>query len=153
MSEIQIRRATETDLPAAAELRWQWLLELDQRPQGSREDYIAYLTEWARSAPGHECFLAARGDAVIGMAWLAITDRVPSAAAFDRRSGDLQSVYVLAAERHHGVGGQLVHAVATRAAELGLEHLTVHARALAIDLYQRHGFAMQPQLMLLKPGG
>ncbi len=51
-----------------------------------------------------------RGDVVIGMTWLAITQRVPHPRAFERLSGDVQCVYVVPAERARGVGGELIEA-------------------------------------------
>jgi GNAT superfamily N-acetyltransferase len=151
VNEIEVRPATNADLPKVAGLRWQWMLENAQTPAGTQAEFVEHLTIWAQAAAHHECFLATRGDTVIGMAWLAITDRVPAAEKFDRRSGDLQSVYVVAGERNRGVGGRLVEAVAQRARDLGLQHVTVHSSSRAIPAYMRHGFRPVPKLMLLDP--
>jgi GNAT superfamily N-acetyltransferase len=151
VNEIEVRPATDADLPKAAGLRWQWMLESGQTPAGTEAEYVERFASWARATSRHECFLATRAGTVVGMAWLAVTDRVPAADAFDRRSGDLQSVYVVADERNRGVGGRLVDAVAQRARELGLQHVTVHSSNRAIPAYQRHGFQAMPKLMLLDP--
>ena len=151
MDAIEVRPATNADMPTAAGLRWRWMLEDAGTPTGTEAEYVEYFTTWARQAAHHECFLATRGDTVIGMAWLAVTDRVPAADSFVRRCGDLQSVYVVAEERNQGVGGRLVEAVARRARELGLEHVTVHSDSRAIPAYQRCGFRQVPKLMLLNP--
>jgi GNAT superfamily N-acetyltransferase len=151
MNEIEVRPAAEADLPKAAGLRWQWMLETGQTPAGTEAEYVEHFRNWARGAARHECFLATRAGTVVGMAWLAITDRVPAADAFDRRSGDLQSVYVVAEERNRGVGGRLVDAVVQRAHELELGHVTVHSSSRAIPAYERHGFQAVRELMLLDP--
>ncbi|MFK0296458.1 GNAT family N-acetyltransferase [Streptomyces sp. NPDC090442] len=62
--------------------------------------------------------LLVRGEVVIGMAWLAITQRVPHPRAFERMSGDVQCVYVTPGERDHGLGGVLIKEVVDWASEL-----------------------------------
>jgi GNAT superfamily N-acetyltransferase len=153
VNEIEVRPATTADLPKAAGLRWQWMLDDAHTPAGTEAEFVEYFTTWAQDAARHECFLAMRGDTAIGMAWLAITERVPAAEKFDRHSGDLQSVYVMAAERGRGVGGRLVEAVAQRARDLGLLHLTVHSGRRAIPAYLRYGFRQVPKLMLFDTQG
>lgn len=153
MTDIEVRAATEADLPKAASLRWQWSLENGQELAGTEAEYAERFTAWARGATQHECFVATRAGETIGMAWLAVTDRVPAADSFVRLSGDLQSVYVVPGERNHGVGARLVHAVVARARELGLQHVTVHSSSRAIPAYRRAGFQMLPRLMILDPRG
>jgi GNAT superfamily N-acetyltransferase len=88
-----------------------------------------------------------RDGVIIGMAWLAVVQRVPSPRALRRASGDLQCVYVIPGERDGGVGGRLVEAVLARAQDLGLERVTVHSSPRAIPAYARRGFASSPRLL------
>ncbi|NUT19819.1 MAG: GNAT family N-acetyltransferase [Hamadaea sp.] len=148
MEIIEVRPAAPADLPAAARLRWQWLLEYDETPEGTEAEFVEYFTTWAQTATQHTCHVAVRGDTIVGMAWLAVTDRVPSAQSFVRRSGDLQSVYVVAAERNRGIAGRLVDAVLDQARSLGLRHVTVHSSSKAISVYEGRGFEMVRKLML-----
>ena len=106
------------------------------------------LLEWARQhEASHRCLVLLRGDAVIGMAWLAILPRVPHPSSFDRTSGDVQCVYVTPAERNGGRGGLLIEAVLELARDLGLERVTVHSSERATAAYSRHGFAVSPLLL------
>jgi GNAT superfamily N-acetyltransferase len=148
---IEVRPATNADMAAAAGLRWRWMVEDELAPGGTEVEFVQHFTTWSQVAAHHECFLATRGNTVIGMAWLAISDRVPAADKFERRCGDLQSVYVVPEERSRGVGGRLVDAIAARARELRLEHVTVHSARRAVPAYQRYGFRPVPTLMLLQP--
>jgi GNAT superfamily N-acetyltransferase len=75
-----------------------------------------------------------------GMAWLALHDRVPNPARFDRRTGDVQSVYVVPEARDAGVGTALLEAVLTEARDRELAHVTVHSSERAASLYLRFGF-------------
>src|SRR5262249_33472416 len=106
---------------------------------------------WARAnASSHQCLIVARGDAVIGMAWLAILPRGPSGRDLTRASGGLQWVYVVPGGGDGGLGSQVLGAVLRRARALGLERVTVPSSARAIPVYLRRGFASSPDLLHAK---
>jgi GNAT superfamily N-acetyltransferase len=148
MNGIAIRPAKDDELGAVAALRWQWILENQGAPVTTHDEFVQRFVTWAReSASSHRCMVLVRGDAVIGMAWLAIVQRVPTPRALERASGDVQCVYVVPGERGTGLGGRLIDAVLELAHELGLERVTVHSSARAISAYSRHGFAVSPRLL------
>ncbi|XUL88102.1 GNAT family N-acetyltransferase [Streptomyces galilaeus] len=148
MDDFMIRPAEPAELGAVAELRWRWILEGGEQPVATREEFVRYFVDWAAEHAGsHRCMVAVRDGAVIGMAWPAVVQRVPSPRALHRASGDLQCVYVIPGERDSGVGGRLVEAVLGRARELGLERVTVHSSPRAIPAYARRGFASSPRLL------
>lgn len=146
---VDVRIASPSELLEVGGLRWDSLLENGGSPEDSRGVFSERFAEWGSAHKStHTCFAAVASDGlVIGMAWLAITQRVPSARAFDRASGDLQCVYVIPKLRNSGIGAQLVHAVLERAANLGLERVTVHSSAEAVPLYRRAGFASDDVLL------
>ena len=145
---VSIEGATPQDLPALAELRWRWVLENEGAPIVSRDEFHAVFADWALAhSASHHCTVARRGETVIGMAWLATVDRVPSSRAPVRASGDVQSVYVVPIERNTGVGGRILAAVLERAFEAGLERVTVHSTAGAVTAYERAGFAASARLL------
>jgi GNAT superfamily N-acetyltransferase len=88
----------------------------------------------------HLPFLAEVDDQVVGMAWLMVADRVPSPARRRRRTGDVQSVYVVPEFRDGGVGAAPLDAVLAEARRFGLKHVTVHSSRRAVPFYQRTGF-------------
>ncbi len=149
MTDITVREAEDSDLPAVAALRWQWAVrENGAAPATTRDEFVECFVTWARQhATGHRCVVALRGHAVVGMAWLAITLRVPTPTAPHRTSGDVQCVYVVPAERDSGVGGRLIDGVLDTAWALGLERVTVHSSSRAVAAYARHGFAASPRLL------
>lgn len=143
-----IRPARADELSAVAELRWRWWQENGSTAEVSRAEFVEAFTAWSRENPRtHRCLVVVRDDSVIGMAWLAITQRVPHPGALERASGDLQCVYVLPEERDGGVGGRLIEAVLGCCRELGLERAVVHSSDRAITAYTRHGFAGSPKLL------
>ena len=131
-----------------ATLRWEWLAENGSADLGEREDFVRHFVTWARENAGsHRCTVLARDDRVIGMAWLAVVQRVPTPRAPRRASGDLQCVYVVPEARDGGLGGRLIQAVLDGARELGLERVTVHSTTRAIPAYARSGFQGSPRLL------
>jgi GNAT superfamily N-acetyltransferase len=154
MENMDIRPARPTDLAAVAALRWEWLVEnrseeLGERENfGEREDFVRHFVSWAgENAGSHRCLVLVRDDRVIGMAWLAVVQRVPTPRAPRRASGDLQCVYVVPEARDGGLGGRLIRAVLDGARELGLERVTVHSSPRAVPAYARSGFQESPRLL------
>ncbi|MEV0457711.1 GNAT family N-acetyltransferase [Catellatospora methionotrophica] len=148
IDDTTVRRVTPAEFRAAAVLRWRSEYEREADPPPPSEDYVSRFAQWAAEhADTHHCMIAVRGDSVLGAAWLALTPRVPIPPAFDRRSGDVQSVYVLPAERGRGLGDRLVGAVLKLAAELGVGRVTVHSGSRAVEVYRRRGFASSPHLL------
>ncbi|MGY4856552.1 GNAT family N-acetyltransferase [Cryobacterium sp. AP23] len=149
---VSIRPAEPGDLPAVAELRWQWVLENEGIPVVTHEEFLRVFAEWARNnSASHHCTVARRGHTVIGMAWLAVVPRVPSSRAPVRASGDVQCVYVMPAERDSGIGGRMLTAVLARAFQEGLERVTVHSTPGAVTAYERAGFTASARLVQATP--
>ncbi len=135
--QLSVRAATIDDAAALAELR----LAGD-----TDRDYARRFATWmAAHASTHLPFVAVEGTDVIGVAWLALAERVPSPERPQRRCGDVQSVYVRPDRRDRGVGTALMAAVLAEARRRGLEHVTVHSSVRAVRLYERAGFGHDPQ--------
>jgi GNAT superfamily N-acetyltransferase len=119
--------AADEDGAALAGLRWAWAAEAGQLERSESSFRRAFLA-WAESSGGrHLPFLAeVRGEAV-GMAWLALMERVPSPGAVVRAGGDLQGVYLVRQLRGRGIGAQLIRSVIATASERGLAYLSVRA--------------------------
>jgi GNAT superfamily N-acetyltransferase len=151
MDKVTVRPAEQGELGAVAGLRWQWILENEGAAPAAvdREDFIRHFVTWAeRNASSHRCMVLAGSDSgILGMAWLAVVQRVPTPHALDRASGDLQCVYVVPAARDAGLGGRLITETLARARDLGLERVTVHSSPRAIPAYARQGFENSPRLL------
>ncbi|THG31525.1 GNAT family N-acetyltransferase [Naasia lichenicola] len=141
MSGATVRQANLADVRLAAALRWAWVMEEQAGSSSlSRDDFIAEFVDWAdQHAATHQCFVAEVEGAVVGMAWLAVTDRVPSPRSLNRRTAGIQSVYVSPELRNQGIGSLLIEAVVRAAASSGAERLTVHSSPGAVSAYDRAG--------------
>ncbi|MGW3965253.1 GNAT family N-acetyltransferase [Amycolatopsis sp. NPDC005003] len=148
MTKIEVRAARPAELETVAGLRWRWVAERDGLPDAGRDAFVREFAAWAReNAATHRCLVLVRAGRVLGMAFLAITPRVPTPSAPSRAAGDVQSVYVVPEARDGGLGGQLIDGVLRLAAELGLERVTVHSSPRAVPAYERRGFAVAPELL------
>jgi GNAT superfamily N-acetyltransferase len=149
--EIVVRRAAADDVPALARLRWRWVVEeTDGNADIERASFMDFFTTWAldhlnRYVP----FVVEVDGQLAGMAWLSLTERVPSPRALERRTGDVQSVYVVPELRGQGVGRRLIDAVIRHARDIELRHLTVHSAATATGFYARLGFSDTERWMAL----
>ncbi|WP_106181607.1 GNAT family N-acetyltransferase [Prauserella shujinwangii] len=148
MESLTVRPPEEEEIPALAELRWQWILEKGASPSTGRDEFVSAFARWAReNRSSHRPVILLRGREILGMAWLALVPRVPTPLAVERSSGDVQGVYVVAHERGRGHGGRLIAALLRLAEDLGLERVTVHSSERAVPVYERSGFTASPRLL------
>ncbi|MEU4164096.1 GNAT family N-acetyltransferase [Actinoplanes sp. NPDC026670] len=138
--DVTVRRASDADAPALAGLRWRRATQDHGYEGDNLDEFVATLGEWMRDHPEHLAFVAEADGEVVGMAWLAVLDRVPTATRYARRGGDVQSVFVVPELRDRRVGALLMSAVLDEARSLELEHVTVHSSPRAVPFYERNGW-------------
>ena len=154
MSVVVRAAAPGTDTAALARLRWAWAFEKDAVPPGSGDgpspEFLAAFATWvAANALRHKAFLALAGERPVGMAWLAVIERVPDALLPVRRSGLVQSVFVLPGHRDGGVGALLMAALVDEARARSLDYLLVNPSRRSVPFYRRLGFAGDDRLSLV----
>jgi GNAT superfamily N-acetyltransferase len=138
---VVVRLAGDGDAATLARLRWRW--RADEEGETGLEQavfieaFIRWLTEHRES---HIAWVAEVDGEAVGMAWLAVIDRVPRPGNFLRLAGNLQSVYVTPAERGKGVGLALVQAAAHEARRRAFDYVSVHPSRESFSLYRRAGF-------------
>jgi GNAT superfamily N-acetyltransferase len=136
-----IRRAGLNDASGLARLRWLWrTVERGEYGLSEAEFEAAFTHWWSARTVSHIAYVAEDAGAVVGMAWLAVFDRMPQPRQLERLAGNVQSVFVLEAYRNRGTGRALVDAVITEAKLRGLGYLIVHPSMRAYPLYERLGF-------------
>jgi len=145
-----IHRAALDDAAALARLRWVWRTTERGEHGLSLSAFETALTDWwATRQDDHAAFIAERSGRAVGMAWLAIFDRIPQPRQVARLAGNVQSVFVLEEQRNQGIGRALVEAVIDEARARGLGYLIVHPSERAYPLYERIGFAETNQILHL----
>jgi GNAT superfamily N-acetyltransferase len=139
---MMVRRAGDGDEPALARLRWVWRVEERDEEGMDWSQFLDALTAWIHDhRESHLAWLAERDGEACGMAWLAVTHRVPGPGTWTRLAGAIQSVYVRPEYRNDGIGAALVQAAIGEAGRLGLDYLEVHPSERSFPLYRRTGFS------------
>ncbi len=153
---VTVRKASAEDITALAGLRWTWRVdELGERPAGNHEQFLDAMRVWWATHPDHVAVLAHQGDEVsaVGMAWLAVGDRVPSPAGPRPRSAWVQSVYVRPDRRDRGIGRGMLALVAEIGRTENCAYLAVHPSPRSTSLYERCGYVMYQGLLELRLDG
>ena len=148
---VYVRRGTAEDAPALARLRWRWRIEERAEHAPDRHVFVDFFTDWVvDNLATHVPFVVEVDGQTAGMAWLMLGQRVPSPRQFSRRTGDIQSVYVVPELRSNGVGAALLGGVLAYARDVELVRVTVHSADRAIPFYERNGFKAGPNWLELE---
>jgi GNAT superfamily N-acetyltransferase len=143
-----IRRAGIADSAALARLRWRWRTEERGEHGLSQWEFeTAFRHWWGSRQETHVAYIAEREGDPVGMAWLAMFDRIPQPRHLERLAGNVQSVFVLEPFRNQGIGRALVEAAIGDARARGAGYLIVHPSQRAYPLYERLGFAATNDLL------
>lgn len=147
-SEPVIRVATPDDAPALAMLRWRWAVPDRSPSEDEAREFAGALRRWMEQRGEQSvCQVAVLEGELVGMAWLAVFERAPNPGDVVRRSGDVQSVFVLPEHQGTGIGRRLMVAVCAAADRLGVRKVTLDAREAAVPFYERLGFSTRNHLM------
>jgi ribosomal protein S18 acetylase RimI-like enzyme len=151
-NQVDIFPATDADIDALADLQWMWRIDEWHRvPMYDRIDFRGALREWiGLHGESHHAFVARSNTEVVGMAWLAVIQRVPTPAQFIRLGGHIQSLYVTPAMRRQGVGNALMKRLVDTAKERDLHWLLVHPSDQSFGFYRAHGFVPTGRFLELR---
>ncbi|MBI4942652.1 MAG: GNAT family N-acetyltransferase [Actinobacteria bacterium] len=149
-----VRRGAAGDAVALGRLRLRAVQHGSAEVTPDGEAFVAWFAGWFRAHLGtHVPFVAEEDGALVGVAWLALAERVPGETGRLRRCGDVQAVYVVPEARGRGVASAVVRALLADAAATGLEHVTVHANEAAAGVYRRAGFEGDAMWLRWAPAG
>jgi GNAT superfamily N-acetyltransferase len=138
---LLLRVGGVSDVEHLAQLRYQWRAGEGGERGLDEPSFERTLRSWMEDhRASHVPFLALRNGGAIGMAWLALVDRVPGPEHFTRRTAYVQSVFVISPERSNGIGTSLMEFVLVHARELVLDYVVVHPSERSFPLYRRLGF-------------
>lgn len=147
-----VREASAQDAHDLAVLKWLWSFDRAPMHAPTVDEFAEQLADWMASRHDHlTCVVAEVDGAVVGMAWMAIYERVPNIEDLERLTGDIQSVFVMPEHRGSGLGTAMTQRLLAIADERGLRRVTVHSGPRAMSLYGRLGFKDDEHLRL-RPG-
>lgn len=147
-ADLVVRTATLADAPALSALRWRWAQPGRAPGEGEAREFAAALEGWMRAQGERSvCKVADLDGDLVGMAWLAVFERVPNPGDTVRRNGDVQSVFVVPEHQGRGIGRRLVESLCAAADDLGVRKLTLDSRDSVMPFYERLGFSTRTTLM------
>lgn len=145
--DAKILQAERSDVGDLARLLWSHASPQERAAQPLAPFADDLAAWWHVHADTHVAFVARAGPTAVGMTWLAFLTRPPRPGTVERRSADLQSLYVDPDARGQGIGTALVLAATRHAWRSGAERVTVHSGTRAVPLYERLGFRASAQLL------
>ncbi len=150
--EVVVELASDADHEVLAALQWRWRVgEWHGAPACDQAEFTQALQTWMQHHQDtHDGFIARMDAEVVGMAWLAVFDRIPTPVKLHRLGGHVQSVYIVPEHREQGIGGALMRRLINRARELGLSWLLVHPSELSFAFYRAHGFEAADDFLELR---
>lgn len=142
VSEVRYRRATATDAPALADLRWKARAP-EESPAVAREEfsvaYARYVTTGIRSgARAH--WLGEVDGRIAACIVVQRVDLAPRPCRPDDAMGVITDLYTAPEHRCRGIGSALLSRAASWARGRDLELLAVWSSDEAWDWYGRRGF-------------
>ena len=112
---------------------------------------MARCTGWmaGRLADGGawRCWVAEDRGRIIGTVWLGLFEKIPNPVAEPEQHGYVSNLYVLPEWRGHETGGALLTAALQECDARRLDAVILWPTPESRSLYERHGFAVQDDLM------
>lgn len=143
---ITYRIATESDLPALADLRWEHWSEdaqnagvVDQKT--FQEEFVKRVSPWLQSGQ-LTVWLAESAGEIIANMHVQRVNKIPKPSKLDDCFGYVSNVHTRAAYRNQGVGSMLLQHVQQWALEHDMEFLVLWPSERSVPFYQRAGFTV-----------
>lgn len=146
---ISFQPAEPAQVRQVAELRWDWGIGNGHEARTTRDRFAEDFQRWFDAHRStHLCVVGVdRDHEVVAFGFVALTPRVPAPNRDERRSADVQAVFVTPALRNTGIGGHLIEQLVMLARDQGAEHVTVHSSSRAVTAYERAGFERDPLML------
>jgi GNAT superfamily N-acetyltransferase len=148
------RLAGEADLPALAQLRWDFRSK-PELPAGamSEAEFLPGCLEFLRQslASGRwAMWVAEDGGQIIAQAFVQVVPKMPDLLHFERGFGYVTNVYTRPEYRNQGIGAQLMEHLQAWALERGLEFLILWPSKRAVPFYNRAGYQPAGRILELR---
>ena len=137
------RLAVEADLPALAQMRWDFRSEYKPPDAMSEAAFLPGCLDFLRQSlsSGRWAFWIAEDEGqIVAQAFLEVVAKMPDLHDFERGFGYVTDVYTRPAYRNQGVGAQLMEQVRAWSVEHNLEFLILWPSGRAVPFYERAGY-------------
>jgi GNAT superfamily N-acetyltransferase len=147
---ILYRLAAESDLPALAQLRWDFRTEWSETPPPGKEEFLVYCTDFLlRGWTGGQWvyWIAEEEGQIISQVFVLRITKIPKPARWHDEFGYVTNVYTRPAYRNRGIGAQLMQQVIAWAQAEDLELLVLWPSERSVPFYERAGFSAENDIL------
>ncbi|MBN1976680.1 MAG: GNAT family N-acetyltransferase [Anaerolineae bacterium] len=148
---MDFRIATESDLDALAQMRWDFRLEESPgTPVHDRQTFLETCTAFLRQGLASQrwvYWVAVCDDTIVSHIFVQRIAKVPKPNRLDDGFGYVTNVYTRPAYRGRGIGSELMARVIAWAEAQDLECLLVGPSDASVRFYERAGFRWNEDLM------
>lgn len=148
---MDFRIATESDLDALAQMRWDFRLEESLgTPVHNRQSFLEACTAFLRQGLASRrwvYWVAVYEGTIVSHVFVQLIDKVPKPNRLDDGFGYVTNVYTRPAYRGQGIGSELMAHVIEWARAQDLECLHVGPSDASVRFYERAGFRWNKDLM------
>lgn len=95
-------------------------------------------------------WLVERNNDSVGAVWLQVVEKLPNPTAESELHAYVSNFYVRPDHRNTGAGSALLRAVLDETASLGVDSVFLWPSARSRPLYERHGFAVSENVLVLE---
>jgi len=137
------RLAGEADLPALAQMRWDFRNEFKPQDTMPEAEFLPGCLDFLRQgfASGRWAYWIAEEDGqIVAQAFVQIVPKLPDLYHFERGFGYVTNVYTRPVYRNQGIGAKLMEHLQAWADEHDLEFLILWPTERAVPFYGRAGF-------------
>lgn len=146
------RKAKASDFGQLADMRWDFMLEEGVIPQLARNEFLERMIAWLQE--GHASgqwtyWVSEHQGEIVSHIFCCRVPKAPSIARIDHAWGYLTNVYTRPGHRNAGIGSALLEKIKQWAGSEELELLLAWPSSQSEPFYQRCGFEMPSNLMVL----
>jgi len=147
----QIRLADSSDARDLARLRYSFR-SITEHDIESEAAFLTRCSSWMseRLQQSHwRCWVVEQDNAIIGALWLQLIEKIPNPTSEPEFHAYITNVFVDASVRGTGFGSRLLTEALSYCKQQSVHAVILWPTEKSRTLYERHGFAVRPDLMEL----
>jgi GNAT superfamily N-acetyltransferase len=148
--KTSIRLATASDALPLAKLRFAFRSALGQASEGE-DEFVgrceAWMRERLREGGRWRCWIAERGQALVGNVWVQLIEKIPNPLAEAEYHAYVTNFYVRDEARGEGTGTMLLSGVLEWCKSQDVQVVLLWPTQRSRALYERHGFSVRADIL------
>ncbi|HEX6967004.1 MAG TPA: GNAT family N-acetyltransferase [Gemmatimonadaceae bacterium] len=142
-ANITVRAACTSDAPRLARMRYDFRAQTHgagEPPDAFVQRCAAWMAERLGDGSPWRCWVAERGDELVGAIWVQVVEKIPNPASEPEEHAYISNFYVPESGRGSGIGSMLLTTVLAWCDARPVESVILWPSARSRPLYERFGF-------------